>query len=104
MLTVPSYFTNIERKALLDAANIAELNCQSLINENTAMVLNYGFFRKDEFGVNDKKTVIFVDIGHSKTTITFAEFRKTGATILFHNSERNLGGRNLDYKIMEALS
>lgn len=34
VITVPSYFTNAERKALQDAAGIAGLNCLRLVNEN----------------------------------------------------------------------
>jgi hypothetical protein len=40
-LQVPSYFTNNERKALLDAASIAGLNVLRLFNETTATALAY---------------------------------------------------------------
>ena len=46
----------------------------------------------------------FVDIGHSKTTVTIAGFQRNMARIYFHDSDRNLGGRDLNYKVMEELS
>ena len=48
VVSVPSYFTNVERQALLDACEIANLKCIRLLNESTAVCLNYGFFRKSE--------------------------------------------------------
>ena len=33
---VPSYFTDAQRRALLDASNIAGLNCLRLMNDTTA--------------------------------------------------------------------
>ena len=36
VLAVPAYFTDAERLAMLDAANIAGLNCLRLLNDSTA--------------------------------------------------------------------
>lgn len=36
VLAVPAYFTDAERHAMLDAANIAGLNCLRLMNDTTA--------------------------------------------------------------------
>lgn len=46
VLTIPSYASNVERQALLDAIEIAGLKCLRIINESTAICYNYGFFRK----------------------------------------------------------
>ena len=48
VLSVPSYLSNVERQAMLDAAEIAGLKCLRLINESTAIALQYGFFRKKD--------------------------------------------------------
>lgn len=48
VISVPSYTTNIERQAYLDAAQIAGIKCLRLINESTAIALTYGFFKKNE--------------------------------------------------------
>ena len=40
VLGVPSYYTDRERRAFLDAARIAGLNCMRLVNETTASKLN----------------------------------------------------------------
>ena len=46
VLTIPSYASNVERQALLDAIDIAGLKCLRIINESTAICYNYGFVRK----------------------------------------------------------
>ena len=49
VISVPTYATNIERQAYLDAAEIAGIKCIRLLNESTAIALTYGFFKKSEF-------------------------------------------------------
>ena len=46
MISVPNYYTEHERKALLDAAKLAEINVTRLFNESSAIALSYGIFRK----------------------------------------------------------
>ena len=42
-------------------------------------------------------------MGHSKTTVTIAGFKQQEARIICHKSDRNLGGRDMDYQIMQKL-
>lgn len=48
VISVPSYYTEQERKALIDACNIAEIPLERLLNETTAISINYGLFRKND--------------------------------------------------------
>lgn len=97
VLSIPSYATNVERQAMLDAAEIAGFNCLRIINESTAICLNYGFFRKGDLDEKTARTVAFVDFGHSKTTVTIASFVKAKCKIICHHSDRNLGARDFDF-------
>ena len=103
VLTIPSYASNTERQALVDAAEIAGLKPLRIINESTAIIYNYGFFRKADLSKDNERIVAFVDMGHSKTTVTIAGFKQQEARIIIHQSDRNLGGRDLDYQIMQKL-
>jgi len=103
VISVPSYFSNAERQAVLDAAEIANLKCIRLINESTATALNYGFFRRPDLHEKEPRYVAFVDLGHSKLTVTIAMFLKSKMKILIHNSDRNLGARNFDQLLVETL-
>jgi heat shock protein 4 len=104
VLTVPSYCSNIERQALLDAAEIAGLKCLRVINESTAIALQYGFFRRGDFDPVKERVVAFVDVGHSKSTITIATFIQGKTKIVCHKSDRNLGARDFDWAIAQKLS
>jgi heat shock protein 4 len=103
VISVPSYFSNVERQGVLDAAEIAGLKCLRLINESTAIALNYGFFRKADLPEKDARIVAFVDLGHSKTTVTIASFLKGKTRIVIHKSDRNLGARNMDALLVDIL-
>jgi heat shock 70kDa protein 4 len=66
--------------------------------------LTYGFFRKPELPEKgEPRHVAFVDLGHSKTTVTIVAFWAGKMKILCHHSDRNLGARNMDYVLVEIL-
>lgn len=68
VLSVPNYFTEKERKGLLEAAKIAELKVNRIVSEASAVTLSYGLFRKAELPEKDSepRNVVFIDFGHSK--------------------------------------
>lgn len=101
VISIPSYCSNVERQALLDAAEIAGLKPLRIINESTAICMNYGFFRKGDLHETNARTVAFVDFGNSKTTVTIASFVKAKCKILCHHSDRNLGARDMDWEILQ---
>ena len=103
VITVPSYYSNAERAAVLDACEIADMKCTRILNESTAICLQYGFFRKKDLDPKVGRKVAFVDYGHSKLTVTFAEFTQEKMKILGHHSNRNMGARQIDQIIMQKM-
>lgn len=103
VISVPSYFTNLERQAVLDAADIGNFKALRLINESTAVGLTYGFFRQSDLSEKDPRIVVFVDLGHSKLTVTVASFLKAKMKVLCHHSDRNLGARNMDDLLLDTI-
>jgi heat shock protein 4 len=100
VISVPSYYTEQERKALLDAAKIAEVNVVKLMNESTAITLGYGIFRKAELTAT-ARNVCFIDFGHCKTSAFVSSFTNSKAKILHQVHERNLGVRDIDWQLLE---
>lgn len=90
VVSVPAYYSAIERQAVIDACRVAKINVLRLMNENTAIALCYGFFRRKEF-TEKPSNVAFVDVGHGKTTCTVASFTSKKVSILSHASDRNMG-------------
>jgi len=92
---IPVYFTDLQRRAFLDAAAIANLNPLCLMHETTATALAYGIYKTD-LPENDPLNVVFIDIGHASMQVCVAAFKKGQLKILAHTFERSLGGRDFD--------
>ncbi|KAI9159765.1 hypothetical protein LWI28_001726 [Acer negundo] len=92
---IPVYFTDLQRRAVMDAAQIAGLHPLHLIHETTATALAYGIYKTD-LPETDQLNVAFVDIGHSSMQVCIAGFKKGQLKILGHAFDRSLGGRDFD--------
>jgi len=103
VFSVPSYYTEAERKALLDAAKIAEITVNRLFNESSAIALGYGIFKKAELTAEARNTV-FVDMGHSKLSAFCAAVSKDKCSIVGESFDRNCGARDLDWAVAELLA
>lgn len=103
-LTFPSYATKEERQVLLDACVIANIKPR-LVSESKAILFSYGHQNWQELrNSSEKKIVVFIDIGYSKTTVIVASFEKKYSEILVEKSDKNLGGRDLDWQLLDWLN
>jgi heat shock protein 4 len=104
VIAVPSYYTDTERRAVLDAATIADVPCVGLMNDTTAAALSYGIYRGREITDESRKTVAFVDMGHSKISVAIAEFSSSKLQMLGKAFDRNLGSRDLDWNFAKYIA
>lgn len=100
VVSVPSYFTDAERHAMLDATSIAGLNCLRLMNDSTAAALSYGIYKTD-LPTDKAINVAFVDCGAMDTTVSIVSFVKGKLTVLATAYDRHLGGRDFDMILAE---
>ncbi|CAD8045519.1 unnamed protein product [Paramecium sonneborni] len=103
-ISVPAYYTESERKALIDACKIADIPLERLLNETTAIAINYGLFRKSDLDAEKPRHVAFVDFGHSKFSAFVGSFYKEKAQVVAQVNERNLGARNIDWFLFEKFA
>ena len=105
VISVPGWFTEKQRRALNDAADIAGLNVLRLINDTTASALGYGITKTDlpdpSLPNCKPKIVAFVDIGHSNTQVSIVSFVKGKLTVKGTAYNPNFGGRNLDLALVK---
>uniref|UniRef100_A0A8C3LB54 Heat shock protein 105 kDa n=1 Tax=Chrysolophus pictus TaxID=9089 RepID=A0A8C3LB54_CHRPC len=102
VISVPSFFTDAERRSVLDAAQIVGLNCLRLMNDMTAVALNYGIYKQDLPAPEEKpRIVIFVDMGHSAFQVSACAFNKSKLKVLGTAFDPFLGGRNFDGKLVD---
>jgi len=111
VLTVPSFYTQREREALVDAVSLADYNVLSLLDENTAAALHYGIDRAE----TEDKNVLFYNLGASSLQVSVATFgsyeqaakggakpKRVGAfTVRSKAWDATLGGLSFDHRIVE---
>lgn len=115
VITVPGYFNQAERRALLQAADLAKIKVLQLINDYTAVALNYGIFRRKE--INDSvQYVMFYDMGASSTTATVVSYQNVKTkekgfvetnphvNILGVGYDRTLGGLEMQIRLQNYLA
>ncbi|XP_071383841.1 heat shock 70 kDa protein 4L isoform X3 [Centroberyx affinis] len=102
VISVPSFFTDAERRSVFDASQIAGLNCLRLINDTTAVALAYGIYKQDLPTPEEKpRNVVFVDIGHSSYQVSITAFNKGKLKVLATAFDTYLGGRNFDEAVVD---
>uniref|UniRef100_A0A3B5LIS0 Hypoxia up-regulated protein 1 n=1 Tax=Xiphophorus couchianus TaxID=32473 RepID=A0A3B5LIS0_9TELE len=112
VITVPAFFNQAERRAVLHAAQMAGLKVLQLINDNTAVALNYGVFRRKDID-GTAQNVMFYDMGSGSTTATIVSYQtvktKESGTqpqlqIQGVGFDRSLGGFEMDLRLQDHLA
>ncbi|XP_034671485.1 hypoxia up-regulated protein 1 [Drosophila subobscura] len=113
VLTVPGYFGQAEREALLAAAQLANLKVLQLINDYAAVALNYGVFHRGEIN-ETAQYYLFYDMGAYKTSATVVSYqlvkdKQTKETnpvvqVLGVGFDRTLGGLEIQLRLRDYLA
>eukprot|EP01119_Soliformovum_irregulare_P001182 TRINITY_DN10896_c0_g1_i1.p1 TRINITY_DN10896_c0_g1~~TRINITY_DN10896_c0_g1_i1.p1 ORF type:complete len:689 (+),score=228.18 TRINITY_DN10896_c0_g1_i1:210-2069(+) len=90
VVTVPAYFNDAQRQATKDAATIAGLKVERIINEPTAAALAYGL-KKDEAGI-----VAVYDLGGGTFDVSILEISQGVFEVKATNGDTFLGGEDFD--------
>ncbi|KAI3654370.1 hypothetical protein MP228_001089 [Amoeboaphelidium protococcarum] len=109
VISVPLYFTDAQRRALIDAADIAGVKALRLIPDVTASALQWGITKTDlpDPEAADGKSgpaikyVAFVDIGQSDTSVSIVGYQKGKMMVKGVAYDRHLGGRNFDEVLVD---
>lgn len=112
VITVPGFFGQAERLALLSAAKLANLKVLQLMNDYTAVALNYGIFQQKSLN-ETAQYVIFYDMGASKTTATIVSYQLVKDKVLRETLpvvqivgvgyDRTLGGLEMQLRLRDYL-
>jgi len=106
IITVPPYYSQFERDAIADAIEIAGLRTLALINDGTAVAVNYAMTRTFP---EDAEYHVVYDAGASSiraSVMSFSTDKKTGTTqITAHGVgyDRKIGGTEMDRRLREIL-
>ncbi|XP_065353221.1 hypoxia up-regulated protein 1 isoform X1 [Cloeon dipterum] len=109
VLTVPAYFGQTSRRAMLSAAQLAGLKPLQLINDYMAVAINYGIFRRKDFN-DTAQNVIFYDMGATSTAAAVVSYSvgkgrdaDPQAAILGVRVDRSLGGLEMQLRLRDYL-
>jgi len=104
VMSVPAWFTDKQRRSIMDAAEIAGLRPLRLINDTTAAALGWGITKLDLPAPEEKpRRVAFVDVGYSNYTCSIVEFKKGELAVKATACDRHFGGRNFDKALLDHL-
>lgn len=102
VLSVPAWFTDVQRRSIFDAAEIAGLKLLRLMNDTTAAALGWGITKLDLPAPDEKpRRVVFIDIGHSNYTASVVEFKKGELAVKATACDRHFGGRDFDKALVD---
>lgn len=106
VMSVPAWFTNAQRLAMLDAYHIAGLKCLRLMHDTTATALEYGIWRSVQkmFDGSKGSRVLFVDVGYSSYQVSVVEYLEGKLHVKATTFDRNLGGRDFDHAIAQYVA
>lgn len=96
IITVPAYFNDDERKATLEAGEIAGLKVERIINEPTAAALAYGMDKKD----TDANILVF-DCGGGTHDVSVLEIGDGVFEVKSTDGDTHLGGDDFDDAIID---
>jgi len=111
VVTVPPFYTQAERDAVVDAVEIAGLRTLALVNDGTAVAINYAMTRT----FPKPETHIIYDAGASAIRTTLVEFSTVESTgmgkpkmhtqvnVLSSGLDRRSGGVELDRRLLQIL-
>lgn len=99
VISVPAYFHDHQRQATIDAAKIAGLHVERLINEPTAAALAHGF------GNNaDLNTLLVFDLGGGTFDVTVLECFDGVMEVKASAGESRLGGEDFTDALVEWIN
>jgi len=98
VVSVPVYFTETQRSAVLDAGKVAGLPIVQLMNDTSALALAYGKTKTEELEEDEAKPryVVLVDVGASGVQSSLLGVSKRKATVLGTSWSNSTGGSSLD--------
>ncbi|KAJ9542550.1 hypothetical protein OSB04_029056 [Centaurea solstitialis] len=97
VITVPAYFSDKQRHATKDAANLAGLNVLRLLSEPTSAAIAYGVDKSADKNCPEEKNVLVFDMGGGTFDVSLLSVSKVGkVNVKAVCGDTHLGGEDFD--------
>jgi len=90
VITVPAYFNDSQRQATRDAAILAGINVERILNEPTSAALAYGFDKS-----SSRKVLVF-DLGGGTFDVSLMSISNGVFDVKATSGDTQLGGNDFD--------
>lgn len=99
VITVPAYFTDVQRRLTAKAGELAGLKVERILNEPTAAALDYGLSNLAQC-----KNILVYDFGGGTLDVTVLELFEGVIDVKASCGNNRLGGKDFDEIIMRELA
>ncbi|KAK8881942.1 Hsp70 chaperone [Tritrichomonas musculus] len=119
VISVPAYFTQVQRQATIDAGRIAGLNVIRIINEPAAAAVAYNAIHAGQSenggendnenkedgnqGENEVKEILVYDMGGGKLDVSILQVEGGDMTTVKTTGDPNLGGLDFDNVLVNLI-
>lgn len=97
VITVPAYFSDVQRQATKDAGAIAGLNVLRIVNEPTAAALAFGIDKRE------KQKILVYDLGGGTFDVSVLDIDSDVVEVVATSGNNHLGGDDFDQCIVDYL-
>src|ERR1019366_454380 len=97
VITVPAFFSDVQRQATREAGEIAGLDVVRIINEPTAAALVY------EAAQHQGKRILVYDLGGGTFDVSVVRIEEGVVEVISSHGNNHLGGDDFDHKIVEHI-
>lgn len=101
VITVPAYFTEVQRKATKTAARLAGLTVKKMIDEPTAAAIAYAVdYVEDE----KKRNILVFDLGGGTFDVTILQIEGKNFVVKAKGGDTHLGGADFDNRLVQLFA
>jgi len=98
VITVPAYFSDVQRRATMEAGKLAGITVERIINEPTAAALDYGIEHMKEC-----QNLLVYDLGGGTLDVTVLEMFEGVLEVKASCGNNKLGGKDFDQLLIDYL-
>ena len=107
-ISVPDFYTSNQKQILNIICESIDMKKIFIYNESSAITMFYGYINYNKMfeentdqKKNNEKYVLFIDIGHSKSSFILSKFKYNEFKVEKVFCEENLGGRNIELMLYD---
>jgi len=95
IITVPSYYNDSQRQAIIDSGKICGLNKVKIVNEDIAVCYAYNLVHYE------KENILVFSVRSNETNITILHLNNSNFEIKVNSRDDNLGGNLFDEELIK---